>query len=720
MISKRLFLADCIENAKHRGWVFWLQVLTFFISFPGALLLGLNSISQRRNWGYQQEVNKQLIEFTRKTFAISEWSSIFIVLLAVLAGIQAFSWLHNKQQVNFYHSQPVSRNRRFLVIWFNGIVSFILSYGINLGLGMLVAASYGCLSGEMVMFIPEAILAHLLLFMAVYHVAIVAVMLTGYTLVSLVATVVLLCYEFAVRVLYWSYAASFFRTYGSRESDKVLNTLFSPLVIFFRYIFSRNSDGYQMVKYTYSETMFTMAGLVILFGLAGWLLYKVRPSESHGKSISFSKIKIPLEIFLLLLLGSAGGLFIYELSGRSEVLGIGGAIFSVCILHVVIWLIYETDFRAARRELAGLGFSAVAVVFIFAVFRWDIFGYDEAIPQQKKVESVALSFRNNYMDNKRVLSDGTDVSAMNYWPVEMELTELDMVYGLLNNRVNPKEFEQAEGLSGIEVVFKLKNGKTIDRYLYFSYPDNLAVLNEIFHTPQYQTTTNQLMEENFAEEFNIFKAEYDNGRMNYAVPDEQVKALLEAYVKDVNSVDFADIYDTIPIGRMMVGGQGIKNSEFVNQWLAPIYPSFINTISLLKKSGIAPQAVCDEDYMEQVKSITITYTDYEALETGASSGVRKRIVFVNEGLEVGEDYILSERPDAWSYEKTERLKEILDSAVLEELGYWQEYGGGYPNGNYYIVVEIKEGEKLYSNIEHFRFRTEQIPEFVQKVMDEIK
>lgn len=70
--------------------------------------------------------------------------------------------------------------------------------------------------------------------------------------------------------------------------------------------------------------------------------------------------------------------------------------------------------------------------------------------------------------------------------------------------------------------------------------------------------------------------------------------------------------------------------------------------------------------------------------------------------------------------KTERLKEILDSAVLEELGYWQEYGGDYPNGNYYIVVEIKEGEKLYSNIEHFRFRTEQIPEFVQKVMDEIK
>ena len=98
---------------------------------------------------------------------------------------------------------------------------------------MLVAASYGCLSGEMIMLIPEAILAHLLLFMAVYHVAVVAIMLTGYTLVSLVATVVLLCYEFAVRVLYWSYAASFFRTYGSRESDKVLNTLFSPLVIFF-------------------------------------------------------------------------------------------------------------------------------------------------------------------------------------------------------------------------------------------------------------------------------------------------------------------------------------------------------------------------------------------------------------------------------------------------------------------------------------------------------
>lgn len=720
MTSKRLFLADCIENAKRRGWVFGIQVLTFFISFPGVLLLGLNSISQRRNWSDQEQINKQLYEFTRRTFAISEWSSIFIVLLAILAGIQAFSWLHNKKQVNFYHSQPVSRNRRFLVIWFNGIVSFILSYGINLGLGMLVAASYGCLPREIIMLIPQAILAHLLLFMVVYHVAIVAVMLTGYTLVSLVAAVVLLFYEFAARALYWSYAANFFRTYGDRESGKMLNTLFSPLVTFFRYLFSRNNDGYQMEKYTYSETMFTMAGLVILFGLAGWLLYKVRPSESHGKSISFPKIKIPLEILLLLVLGTAGGLFVYAVSGSSEVLGIGGAIFSVCILHIVIWLIYEMDFRAIRRGLAGLGFSAIMVVFIFAVFRWDIFGYDERIPAQKKVESVALSFRTVYMDNKRVLSDGTEVLAMNYWPVEMELTDVDMVYGLLNNRVNPEDFEQYESLSRIEVVFKLKNGKTIDRYLYFSYPDNLKVMNEIFHTPQYQTATNQLMEDNFVEEFKIFKAEYDNGRMNYAVPDEQVKELLEAYVKDVNSVDFAELYDTIPIGRMMVGGQGIKNSEYINRWLAPIYPSFANTISLLKKNGIVAQAVCDEDYVERIKSITITYTDYDVLEAKGSDEAPKRVVFVNEALEVGEEYALSERPDAWSYEKPERFKEILDSAVLETLEYWQEYDGGNRSSNYQIMVELKEGEKIYSDIEYFRFRTEQPPEFVQKAIEEIK
>lgn len=751
MISKSLFLADCIENFKRRNWVVWLQFLVFFISFPGALILGINSI-QSRYMGNAIVMEERLTNFIRDIFHLNEWISMLIVGLAILAGIQGFSWLHDKKQVNFYHSQPISRNRRFLVIWFGGIVSYLFTYLVNLALGMGVAASYGCLPRESWALLAENVFAHLLLFWSIYHVAIVAVMLTGHTLVSLIGTAVLLFYEVILRILYHIYAQSFFGTYSYKEGDRILHTLFSPLFTFFNYVFGRNRRVYGGIEYSYSETMFTMAGLTLFFGLLGWLLYKNRASESHGKSISFPRIKEPLKVLLLLVIGATGGLFAYELSGDSEILAIAGAIFVTLIGHAVIQLIYEVDFRAIRKNLPGLGVSILLVVLVFAAFRWDIFGYDEKIPKKEKVESMAIVLEDRYFDGKRVLSDGTEVAISDYLDAELKL-DVDMVYRLLDNRVNEGDFSGHNGLSRMDVVFRLKNGKTSYRVFYFDEEENLEVINEIFHAEEYQKVSNQVMEEGFVEDFRIFQADYDNGRMNYAVPQTQVRAIAEAYVQDVKNARYSDLYYDIPIGELTLGGQGIQNPEYVNEWRVPIYPTFTSTRSLLKKTGIVEEAVCDQDYLNRIRSISVWYYE-ELADTGtiAQEGnqeqavemVRKRIVFGKEGSGLRmEDYEEDSGFMGISLVKSEKLKEILDKAYLQKLGYLDNYVELGKASTYEIMVELykggnqgregeSDGEYKYSETygndgynsgiyyETYNLEADQLPGFVLKAIEEVK
>ncbi len=734
MTSKKLFLADCIENFKRRNWVFWIQFLALFFCFPGVLLLGLNRMNQQ--YAESAKLWDKLSEYTLRILETNKVIAFVIICLAVLSGIQAFSWLHQKKKVNFYHSQPVNRNCRFLIIWVNGIIGFFISYAVNLGLGMAAAASYGCLTGEAMAAVPKALLAYLLLFMAVYHVAIIAVMVTGNTLVSLVGTGILLVYEIVVRALSESLASSFFRTYNWQETEKVLNTLFSPVVTFYRYLIGMGAKPYEVQRLTYTETMFTMTGLTLLFGLAGWLLYKARPSESHGKSISFPQIKEPLKALLLLVFGTVGGLFIYSISGSSDVLGILGTVFAVALGHCIIQLIYEVDFKAILKGLPSLVIAAALSVLIFSSFRWDIFGYDKKIPAQEKVESVAINLDAGYEERDRVLSDGTEVSWGAYWKAEMKLTDLDMVYRLLNNRVNAEQFDEYDRLYRLDVVFNLKKGKTSYRTLYFNYDNNQEVMNEIFHTPEYQKNTNQVMEDNFAEEFNVFEVDYQNGRTAYAVPKEQINRLLEAYVQDVNNVNFEELRKSLPIGRLEIRGRGIQDEEYINSWRVAIYPSFTNSISLMKQCGIVTEAVCNQDYMDRIKSISISYTDYEAWEASGQPMVgdyRKEIVFADKKDEAKLADSFSANIAGVFYVDRENLKEIMDSAYLQNISHWgNTYGSENVHTDYSIQVELYErtnsvegdsytpegDEEEYTYYEAYCFKANQIPEFVLNAIKE--
>ena len=438
---KAVFCFDVREDMKRRNWIFGISFLVFFCCFPGYLLLRLNSIlSNYENADAEGLLlmQRRMDDVVNALFHSNGVLPVLIIFLAVLIGMQGFAYLHNKKQVDFYHSQPVSRKRRFTVLWFDGVVIFVVTYWVNMLLGMMVATVFGSMSGMIMTGAIKAFCLYLLLFLGIYHLAMIAVLLTGNTLVSLLMMGLLLGYELAARAITVLMASSFFITYGSGEENKIFDTIFSPIVNIYKYIILAGRQGryysYDGKVYTYGNIAVGLLLLAIVFGIVSYFLHKMRASESHGNSISFPKMKEILRFALLLVFGIFCTYAVYFVAGESVVLGILGAVFSVALGHAVIQLIYEVDFRAIRKKWVTAVVSLVSVIVVFLAFRYDWIGYDSRIPKQSKVESVYVSLvAESFGDCNYVMQDGTEIYRW-YRARNMEITDLDTIYALLENR----------------------------------------------------------------------------------------------------------------------------------------------------------------------------------------------------------------------------------------------------------------------------------------------
>ena len=712
---KNTFFTDAFENMKRRNWVFWLGFLTFLFYFPGYLVLSLNNIRS----GYEGvtdsasliRMQERMDETVEVLFLLNGFMPVLIIGLAILIGMQGFVYLHNKRQVDFYHSQPVSRKRRFAVLWFNGIVIFIAAYLINMLLGMAVVAVFGCMSTVVFIGSVKAFSLYLLLFLGIYHLAIMAVLLTGNTLVSLLSMVLLLGYELAARAMTVFMASIFFITYGNGQENKIFATWFSPIVTIYKYIILGDNQSnywrYAEETVSYGKTAIELFILAVVFGIASFLLYQKRASENHGNSISFPKIKEFLRFALLLVFGSFSTYAVYYVTGENIALGIVGAIISIALGHAIIQLIYEVDFCAIRRKWVTAAISLVAVIVVFLGFKYDWTGYDSRIPKQAKVESVYVSLvAEGFGNSNYVMMDGTEVFHQ-YKARRMEITDLDTIYKLLENRERIKRTTRTfDGTYEIvEMTFRLKNGKTQYRNFYLKYEENLGLLNEIYHMQEYQMANNQVLEEDFVKKYRIVSATYNNGSDNGATTpiDADIQALVEAYKKDVENASYTEVYYNYPKAQISLMGIGFQNEEYRNAWNILIYDSYENTLALLKESGIDVEHVFDDSFINRIQKIEVRMDDERLLTTGWGT----------EQVSYLETYKTA------IYTNPEVVKKILEKAVPGTNRWWGNRNRSMDDGYTIFIYTPNPYNASDYYMDEVYFQTGEMPKFIIDDLEKI-
>lgn len=711
MISRNSFWASCLENHKRRIWVWIVACMTQLLLYVGVLTVYLSRIRfwyAEGSYRTYEEFRKAMVQASQDALGFQPALFVSVMVLAVVIGKQGFSYLNDRRKVDMYHSVPVSKTRRFFAIYLNGIVIYLTATLFGLIVGTVVAAAQGTITGSVLAVIGLAFVWNLAYFLVVYHTMILAVMLTGNSFVALCAFGVLAVYEPMLYECIGSFRYSFFERYSCYFVP------FTPKCSAFADYFNH------MYTLKYLKTSQEMAGevlpyigkwlvLALTLFIAVYICYHKRMSEAAGKAIAFAKLKPILKILIVVEASMIVGSIVRDAAYENDVLMLIGMLLAGIICCAVLEVIYEFDLKCMLRHWMSSGVAVLAVLAVFCIFKFDLLGYDSYVPEADQVESVVFEPNAEYTD---YWDDSSEYISQNEYLMDhMYVTAVEDVITLAQ-----KDQQESQENMGdprrVEVVYRLKSGRNVERgfWVDFDNPANEELLNHIIGSHEFKAGMYQIVED--AESFDkVQMINYSNGCVESILPLEDAGKLREAYLKDLEQMDFSMVRNNYPCGTLCFGFRNYM-------WLrCPIYDSYTNVIQYLKEQGAYyPVQLNAED----IASITITnyhneiyendYTDMES----AYDAYRE--------MAVGAEEVYSDVSAAYedvsvveSFCDQEQIEEILQCVYPSAFQYdWHSYEEF--DYNYDVCIEFKKDSDYPYNKTayyfHYNILAGQVPEFV--------
>lgn len=753
MTSKSSFLVNMKENSKRRLWVWVISVLGFMLLLPLYVALRISQVQQQAEFlivSYGAEMaekisHENLLDAVKYTLGPSGILFILTALLAVISAVQGFSWLYSRKKIDFYMGMPVKRSRRLLVIWLNGILLYLIPYILGLVIGMLIAAGNQGLDAGVVKVIFQALFVNLLLYLCIYHMTMLAVMLTGNIVITGMGFLVFCLYEWLVRRADYTYKSRFFRYYISSNQEALY---FSPFYMYSQ-IVSNPAVMISQVK---------MIVLMILFaaltgGLA-CLAYFKRPAEGAGKAMVFEFTKPVIKILLVVPMALVIGDAIASDVNYAPELGMhgGGYVFLALALAVIlgcamIQVLYEFDIKGALHRKRHILISGVIVICLFLIYRYDLLQYDSYVPEAKDVESIAfypyqydqadysdLWFEpgqggmggRSYIDRYMYLTNSEDICALAEYSMEKYNKDMEEYEGHNSDLVLASDSYWSEAV----ITYRLKGGREVMRRLWIDVDDEKTAgyLDRIIGSDEFKEgylmaasgRLSEVIEQN--KEYKI-SAYYGNTVYEQKMTQAEILELLECYQADMEFYNFTNVKESTPAGMIRIEfekeisntgyGRGTTTTELgIN-----IYPFFENSIACLKEFGFYMERQID---VKDVDRIYITNYNSEANAKLQEQQRTEGSEAVLEDMPVAEEvygaYDFDTRVYA-DYTKETDIEQIADYLYAEGMlsGRWDN--GYIYEPDYEVMVYFKpdsEMSRKYGTMAYYQFKQGEIPDFVER------
>ena len=386
MTSRSLFFKYMKENTKQRIWNLALVLLLCFFAFPVMTALWSSTAFRPENLNSSLPADLALAQaqrdFTRDMLRMYSMKggalAFMLTIAAVVLAASGFAYLHSKKKTDFYHSLPIRREMLYTVTCLNGFLYMVVAY-----IGFLTIAAV-MIRVKGVPFdwgsLYLASVEHLCFFALVYMTAILAMLLTGNLVVGLLGTGVLFSWGPVICMTISAYFSEYFTTfYGDDSFLLALSERTSPVAWYVKACMSSQPG---------CMALWALVAAAVLFVL-GMILYRRRPSEAAGHAMAF-KVTEPIIRFLIvvpssLLLGAMFHAMMYE-DGWT----VFGLVCGLLLVSCIIEIIYHFDFKSLFAHKRQLLVSAVFVGLVFAVFRFDLFGYDRYLPATEKLASGGI------------------------------------------------------------------------------------------------------------------------------------------------------------------------------------------------------------------------------------------------------------------------------------------------------------------------------------------
>lgn len=624
MISKRLFLKGMSEDLRHKVWMLALSLLGSFLTLPVVWLLrysdlDLSAVNRQITVMTSQEYEETLTEsinsmadFFGQELMLS--ASVVAILGAVVMGLEAFHYLQQKSMVDTYHSLPVSRTQLFGIKYINGLLIWLVPYllcsVLALALSGVLLARVGGIGGlpRLILEAGKNTLVLVIAFLLVYHMMILATMLTGNMLNTLTVAVILGGGVIAVYGLVLGFMATFFHTYYAQASGLALVTYTSPLTAPIVLVGSRVDRDF-MGADSLLPTMLICLGIALVLGALAWISYLKRPSERAGRGLELPWLAWLLRLAVSIMGGLGGWLFMYFLVS-STAWYVFGALLAGILTYGVLDVIFTMDFKAFFRHKWSMGAAVVVMLLICAGFQEDWMGYDRYLPDQEEIREASIVCRSYTSNNYNINYNISQILS------RMRLTDPARIHAFLERGIEnvqggadrlretqakePYRGEDSFDADTFYVRVVLENGRSYYRvYSYYEWDEDVVLpllCSEEYADGAYRLTEDQI---EVCASIRLTSGVNSDSGIVEVLEREVIRELTEAYNRDLS-----EQYQTIILGQDRLLGQMIVRIQQgnINIFNLDIFENMTHTLEAMEKNGI--RIFNQPTEAEDVESIT--------------------------------------------------------------------------------------------------------------------
>ena len=650
MTSKSLSFKLVLDEARRNLWALALSVLGFLFAGPLPLLVYLQRELQEadREGVAHAEIVKKLTENFYSLFR-NDFPRLGMIIMAILCGVALFRFLHDRRQVDFYHALPIRRERLFWVRFSAGILLVFPAYLFTRLVSLAVIAGMGYGSAIQWGDVLTAVGLDVLAFFLMYSFSILCTVLCGNTFFTVALLFAVLLSLTPVLWIYCAFANWFYPAFRAMDDIE----MFSPLVVCL---------ATEDLKYMVPHLIAAAAALALSF-----VLFRRRRSERAGTALAFKPLQLPLKVYVCVV-GGLGFSCILNSIGMYSNGGIWLFLFTAvgaAVLHCVMEIIYQADFRALFRKPQVLAAVTVVSLLLTAGLKADILGYSKWLPAEEQVKRIALDRLQTSFDTDAhhfanlplydlTLSEDTNPETKQ---ALLRLAEI----GTQNLDIASTDFfrqeaydalsEQLKRIGGcysFDIYYTLSGGRSATRR--YSIPitdENTALLEQVLYSEYYLRGHNaffayeakkaELAEKGETQKGRIEFWDARRGTLVYTLRDaDKLQRLTETLKADLLESDPRQLAREGAAAKLqfaIVTG----DNERLYDYPVMIYPSYQRTLALMQEySGFVPTPLrLDEierirvrDYRDRVDSQQ-EGTDKEMLDY-AIDGTNPHLRIVND------------------------------------------------------------------------------------------
>lgn len=708
MTSRALFYKGMLQDLRHRIWTIALSCLGSFMAMPVFYLLMKQEWDRRIEYWYPESnwtVDEYKIEAVIKFFEqyMTVTCGIILVVGALIVGIFGFRYVFSKKMVDLYHSIPITRKQLFFIHYVNGFNIWFLPMALGALICALMELSFIGNFGLWLSTLPSLLVTIgnlVLAFLLIYHLAIVAVMLSGNILNTLINGTIMSFMVLALYSMFEVFANTYFSTFYSFYGKNVLNLFWTSPI---------GGAIYQLVmrctEWNGFSFIMNMVMAVVLLA-AGFVLYMVRPSELAEQGMKIKWVQVIFKTAVTILAGMAGWIFFGYLTD-TESIGwlLFGMIFGSVLAYGILDIIFQMDFKAFFKHKLQMVLTTLAGVLIGFTFLFDWTGFDTYVPAQDNIADMgiyinSLGYYGHYDAFEGCLSVENRIKEMKY-------TDVDVIYSFLANAADRGDQYPTNGRScDTYVRVTEKSGKTYYRR-YRVWEEDAELLLPILRDESYIKANVQMPQviiDNIqVDEKNGFVSLENINNSNNIVDKEQAQEILRAYNEDLLENPDAYIFQEEEVFAQMNFRLYGENYYYMH---LDFYESMEHVKAVLKKYGY--DEFLDNVKTENIENIKLmVWTDKEqSLEGVFGIGEEAKtnsepVTIVDEvtipgAVEISEDNGYQEFLFSARFDKQDDIKELLDVITCITPDNRSVFGPEYCGAD--VILTYVNGSSRYVSI----------------------